>query len=124
MKAIIGVNNLGYIGKNNKLIWYSPDDLAHFKTLTLNSSVLVGYNTHLNLPNLPDRLVLLDDKIEYNFNADWCIGGRKTYEKYAEYFTELHISHIDDNTIGDIMFPNFNNLNKSCKIFNYNFKSI
>jgi len=55
-------------------------------------------------------------------NVDWCIGGKKTYEKYAKYFTELHISHIDNNDIGDIMFPDLRDLNKDCKIFNYHFK--
>jgi len=55
--------------------------------------------------------------------VDWCIGGKKTYEKYCQYFTELHISHIDNNSIGDIMFPDLRNLNPNCKIYNYNFKS-
>jgi dihydrofolate reductase len=29
MKAIIAVNNLGYIGKDNTLIWKSIEDLKH-----------------------------------------------------------------------------------------------
>jgi len=36
-------------------------------------------------------------------------------------FTELHISHIDNNDIGDVTFPNLSNLNPDCKIYNYNF---
>ncbi len=40
----------------------------------------------------------------------------------GEYFTELHISHIDNNDIGDIMFPNLMNLSPDCKIYNYYFK--
>ena len=51
-----------------------------------------------------------------------CIGGKKTYEKYAKYFTELHISHINDNQVGDTTFPDLKNLNKDCKIFNYYFE--
>jgi dihydrofolate reductase len=124
MRAIIAVNNLGYIGKDNKLIWYSPDDLAHFKDLTLGSSILVGYNTYYSLPSLPNRDIMLDDRNHYRLEAEWCIGGKRTYEKYAPYFTELHISHIDDNTIGDIMLPDFKDLNPRCEIFNYKFKPI
>lgn len=124
MKAIIAVNNLGYIGKDNKLIWHSPDDLAHFKDLTLGSSILVGYNTYYSLPELPNRDIMLDDRNYFRLEAEWCIGGKRTYEKYAPYFTELHISHIDDNTIGDVMFPDFKDLNPRCEIFNYNFKPI
>ena len=59
--------------------------------------------------------------IELITDIDWCIGGKKTYEKYCHLFTELHISHINDNQIGEIMFPDFKNLNPNCKIFNYYF---
>ncbi len=46
---------------------------------------------------------------------------KKTYEKYASYFTELHISHINHNEVGDCMFPDLKDLNPNCKIFNYYF---
>ena len=124
MKAIIAVNNLGYIGKNNKLMWHSPDDLVHFKRLTENCTILVGHNTYSSLPELPNRTIVLDSRLKYELDSDWCIGGKKTYEKYAPYFTELHISHIDDNTIGDVMLPDFKALNPDCKFFNYSFKPI
>jgi dihydrofolate reductase len=52
---------------------------------------------------------------------DWCIGGKKTFEKYCHLFTELHISHINDNSDGDILYPDFKNLNPDCKIFHYYF---
>jgi hypothetical protein len=58
---------------------------------------------------------------EYITDIDWCIGGKRTYEKYCHLFTELHISHINDNSIGNVTFPDLSNLNKTCKIFNYNF---
>ena len=122
MKAIIAVNNLGYIGLNNKLLWSSSGDLSHFVKLTMGQKLLVGYNTSLELPPLKNRTILIDNRDEL-LGADWCIGGKKTYEKYAHLFTELHISHIDDNNIGDVMFPDLKNLNPECKIFNYHFKT-
>jgi dihydrofolate reductase len=121
MKAIIAVNNLGYIGIGNKMLWNCHDDLQHFKKLTLNSSCLVGYNTYYGLPSLPNRTLMLDDRGHYRFDWDWCIGGKKTYEKYSKYFTELHISHIDNDSIGDVRFPDFKDLSLDCKIFNYHF---
>ena len=30
--------------------------------------------------------------------------------------------NIDDNSLGDTIFPDFTNLNPECKIFNYYFK--
>ena len=122
MKAIIAMNNLGYIGVNNKLLWKSQQDMSHFVKMTLNQRLLVGHNTSLNLPKLKNREVIVDGRDEEVTNVDWCIGGKKTYEKYAKYFTELHISHIDNNDIGDIMFPDLRDLSKECKIFNYYFK--
>ena len=121
MKAIIAVNNLNYIGLNNRLPWKCSEDLKHFKTLTNNCSLLIGYNTFKTLPELKNRIIIKEWELVAP-QADWCIGGKKTYEKYCHLFTELHISHIDNNTIGDIMFPNLSNLNKDCKIFNYYFK--
>ena len=122
MKSIIAVNNLGYIGLNNELLWKSQQDMSHFVKTTLNQRLLVGYNTSINLPKLKNREIVIDNREEEVTNIDWCIGGKKTYEKYAKYFTELHISHIDNNDIGDIMFPDLKDLNVECKIFNYYFK--
>lgn len=137
MKAIIAVNNLGFIGKDNKLFWRSKEDLQHFKKLTENKILLCGYNTYCTLPNvvLDRTTVFLDTRGEEkhgivlpdsdsNVIEDiWCIGGKKTYEKYASDFTELHISHINHSGIGDCMFPDLRNLNPDCKIFNYHFEA-
>jgi len=124
MKAIIAVNNLGFIGKDNILIWKSSDDLKHFKVLTQGQRLIVGYNTSKLLPKLNGREVIIDDEsLNISFdNIDWCIGGKYTYEKYCHLFTELHVSHINNNEVGDTMFPDLRNLNKDCKIFNYYFE--
>ena len=125
MKAIVAVNNLGFIGKGNTLLWKNTKDLSHFKKMTLGSKLLVGYNTYSGLPKLPNRSVIVVDRMEYSeahyYECDWCIGGKATYERFCNLFTELHISHIDDNSIGDVTFPDLSKLNPECKIFNYNF---
>jgi len=120
MKAILAVNNLGFIGLNDGLPWRNIEDFKHFKLMTNGCKLLVGYNTNETLPPLRNREVMVDKRGELTF-VEWCIGGKKTYEKYASHFTELHISHIDDNTIGDTLFPDFSNLNPDCVIYNYHF---
>lgn len=122
MKAIIAVNNIGMIGLDDKMLWHCKDDLIHFKNLTYNSRLLVGFITQEGLPILKNRQLVTDIRNEFITDIDWCIGGKRTYEKYCHLFTELHISHIDNNDIGNITFPNLTNLNKNCKIYNYNFK--
>lgn len=128
MKALIAVNNLGFIGKDNKLMWRSSADLAHFKSLTLNSIMLCGYNTYQTLPKVvKERAAVILWTPETIFkdlqlNQTICIGGKKTYERLSHLFTELHISLINDNQIGDCRFPDFTNLNPACKIFTYHFE--
>ena len=129
MKAIIAVNNIGFIGLNNGIPWKCKEDMKHFAKMTRQGMTLipilcVGYNTGCNM-TLKEREIKIDfrDKKIFMEGVDWCIGGKKTYEKYCHLFTELHISHIDDNTIGDCLFPDFTNLNKNCKIINYYFKT-
>jgi len=124
MKAIISVNNLGFIGLGNQLLWHSSEDLKHFKKMTDGGRLLVGYNTHTKLPKLPNREVVVDhrDPNEYILDVDWCIGGKKTYEKYCQYFTELHISYVNNNKIGDVRYPELKLLNPECKTFKYYFK--
>ena len=137
MKAIIAVNNLGYIGLNNGLPWSNSKDLKHFKELTSKSDkndipkLVVGFNTAQTLPKLKGRDVQILPKRNTDshflfmrndlYNIDWCIGGKSTYEQLCHMFTELHISYIDDNTVGDTVFPDLQNLPRSCKIFKYYF---
>jgi dihydrofolate reductase len=127
MKGIIAINNLSYIGLKGGLPWKCAEDLAHFKKLTMDgNSVLVGWKTAQTLPELPGRNVFIykdgrKSMSKYS-QIDWCIGGKATYEKFCNLFEELHISHIDDYTEGDVPMPDFSKLNKSCKIYHYYFK--
>jgi dihydrofolate reductase len=125
LKAILAVNNLGFIGLKNGLPWACKEDFKHFKSMTMGGKLIVGWRTFQTLPPLKGREIIVhnlrNDDNFYDF--DWCIGGKATYEYFADKFTELHISHIDDNTIGDTLFPDFSKLNPECKIFNYYFTS-
>ena len=123
LRGIIAVNKSGYIGLNGQLPWKSSEDLKHFKELTMGCNLLVGYNTSKTLPDLIGREIFIDDgSKEINCDEmDWCIGGQRTYEKYCHLFTEIHISTIDDTTIGDVRYPNLSNLNPNCKFFYYSF---
>lgn len=135
MKAIIASNELHYIGLNGRLPWKSKEDLQHFKKLTEGKILLCGYNTYQTLPNVVKSRTTVycdprGDELHWivESNSDvledvWCIGGRKTYEKYAHLFTELHKSHINDNTIGDCVEPLMEHLNPNCKIFDYYFEA-
>lgn len=125
MKAIVAVNKRGFIGKDGDMMWKCPQDLAYFKKMTSGGVLLCGHNTYQNLPYLEGRAVHVDfrgDRLyKHPNNFDWCIGGRKTYEKYCHLFTELHISYINNDEVGDVMFPNLKELNPNCKIITHFF---
>jgi dihydrofolate reductase len=121
MRGIYAVNNLGYIGLNDGLPWRSKADFKHFKEKTMGARLIVGYNTYQTLPPLKGREIVLYERGMDLEGIDWCIGGKKTYEELCHLFTELHISYIDDNSIGDTMLPDLRNLNPDCKVFKYSF---
>jgi dihydrofolate reductase len=126
MKAILAVNNKGYIGLKGGIPWKCSEDLNHFKKETMGGKLLVGYRTAQSLPKLPGRELVIDNKFTTENQSltdiDWCIGGKATYEKFCHLFTELHVSLIDDDTVGDVMGPDLRNLNPKCVIFEYYFK--
>ena len=124
MKAIIAKNNKDFIGLDGNLPWKCSSDLTHFKHLTMGSTLLVGWKTAQTLPKLKGRTVIVYDKnnTETDYTkADWCIGGKDTFDRFCDKFTELYISHIDDDTIGDTYFPRLEKLNVNCKIYHYYF---
>lgn len=57
ISLIAAVADNGVIGKDNKLPWYLPEDLRHFKQLTQYKPVIMGRKTYESLGKpLPNRL--------------------------------------------------------------------
>lgn len=131
IKIIAAVNNLNFIGKNNNLIFTDKIDMQHFKNTTTGNIIIMGYNTFLSLNSkpLPNRLnIVLTNKDLYNLSTNqliftnsidfvldlaiendvWIIGGGEIYKQFINYCQELVLTEIDDNTIGDVLFPQFN----------------
>ena len=50
MKIIAAVSIDGKIGKDNKLLWYIPEDLRRYKLKTLDNICICGVNTFYSLP--------------------------------------------------------------------------
>ena len=104
------------IGRDNTMPWHLPDDLAHFKALTLGKTVLMGRKTALSLGRaLPKRrnLVLTRsgavpfdgmtpvaslDAAFAQLGADEplaVIGGAEIYALTLPLATHLHLTWID-----------------------------
>jgi len=75
----------GVIGKGGVLPWHLPEDLAHFKQLTLGCPVIMGRKTWESLPPrfrpLPGRRNLVVTR-----NADWQAEGAHRAASLEEAF--------------------------------------
>ncbi len=127
--AIVAMDNTSLIGRNGVLPWHYPEDLAYFKRVTLNQTVLMGRKTYdsivkqlgkalpnrrnivlsTTLKNLKDAEVIdrLDDFLT-SYPKDsplFIIGGAKVYETALPYCDRLYITHINETYEGDTYFP-------------------
>ncbi len=125
--AAIAKNNC--IGIKNQLPWNLPEDLKHFKDLTMGKTVLMGRNTWLSLPQkfrpLPGRknVVISFDPIDdlpsdvrwFNSldtalrelkNEDvFVTGGAMIYKQTIDHADTLYITHVHRIVDGDVFFP-------------------
>ena len=119
----------GVIGRDNTLPWHLPEDLAHFRQLTLGCPVLMGRKTWDSLPPrfrpLPGRLNLVltrqaDWQAEGATRVDsleqalaqcpagqdlWVIGGAEVYALALPRADRLEITEVHLQAMGDAVAP-------------------
>lgn len=124
INMIVCKNNFDYIGKDNKMLYHIPKDLAFFKRKTVNHVIIMGRKTFESLPGmLPNRehwvitrdpsfnkarsFNSIDDVLEaIDPNADYyVIGGGEIYKQFMPYANCLYITEVDDFKVGDVRFP-------------------
>ncbi len=129
--AAISKNNC--IGKDGRLPWRIPEDMARFKALTTGHVVVMGRKTWESIPEkfrpLPDRVnVVVTRQTEYavpqgveifsslddvfasyalrpTFYALFIIGGAEIYRQSIDRADVLEITQVDQNVDGDAFFP-------------------
>ena len=136
-ELIVAYNKNGVIGNNNTIPWYIPEDLKHFRQLTLNNVVIMGRKTFESLPNGPlkDRIniVITQNPHQYE-NTDstiftnmenvfdivkqhnssnkkvFIIGGSEIYNLFLSYCSIIHLTlvHIESPDCSNCIFFNFN----------------
>jgi dihydrofolate reductase len=119
----------GVIGRDGTLPWHLPEDLAHFRRLTMKHPVLMGRKTWDSLPPkfrpLPGRrnLVLtrdaawsaagaervgsLDEALRLCAEASelWVIGGVAVFAAAMPLAHRLAVTEIDADFDGDVKAP-------------------
>ncbi len=111
------------IGKNGKLPWHIPEDLARFKQLTTGHTVIMGRKTFDSLDNpLPSRVnIVITSRVingvksypslEYalqtlkNEKEVFVIGGGRLFADALPHADELRLTLVERDVDGDTYFP-------------------
>ncbi len=128
VSVIAALARNGVIGIENRLPWRLPEDLAHFKSLTLGHPILMGRKTFESLGRpLPGRTNIVITR-----NRDYCrdgclvadsipaalalcadadeiffIGGADLYAQAIPLADRLYLTEVDIEAMGDAWFPDY-----------------
>lgn len=129
LTLIAAVAKNGCIGKNGTLPWRIPEDLKHFRELTVGKTVVMGRKTWESIPEkfrpLPDRTNVVvtrqvgypvptgvetypsvDEALTWHADDDvMIIGGADIYGQTIEKADRLEITEVDQTVDGDAFFP-------------------
>lgn len=128
LSIIVAVAKNNVIGKDNKLIWYLPEDLKRFKKLTTEHTIIMGRKTfeslgrvlpkrkHIILSHNKDYVVdnenvevvhSIDDIKKYidSEKENFVIGGAGIYKLLLPFAKKLYITKINEEFDGDVFFP-------------------
>jgi dihydrofolate reductase len=120
----------GVIGRENRMPWHLPEDLAHFRRLTLGHPVVMGRKTYESIvatlgKPLPGRTNIVVTR-QAGFEAPGCvvapsldaalaaarkdaeifvIGGAEIYRLALERADRVYLTRIDAAFEGDAAFP-------------------
>ena len=113
------------IGHQNTLPWHLPDDLKHFKALSMGTVLLMGRKTYESLPNpLPGRehwvlsrtqhgsvaggkfIASIEDALTLTKNAQISVvGGAEVYSQALPYADCMALTMVNAEVQGDVFFP-------------------
>ena len=126
MDIIVCIDKNNGIGKDGGLLFRIPEDMAYFRRMTVNKTVIVGRKTLESLPGgrgLPNRrnIVLTGQRgftaeraeivhspAEALLTADedsWVIGGESVYRMFLPLCDRVYVTRIAADGSADAFFP-------------------
>lgn len=116
------------IGIKNTLPWHLPEDLKHFKALTMGHHIVMGRKTYESIGRpLPGRTTVIVTR-DPNYRAEGCltalsidaaiqacgddpevffVGGADLYSQVLARADRLYLTEIQQEYEGDAHFPAF-----------------
>lgn len=126
LSFVVAMSENRVIGYNNQLPWHLPNDLKHFKALTMGKTIVMGRKTHESIGKaLPGRTnVILSanqtlkipgcqivhhiDEITDVDSEKMIIGGATLYEQFLDKVNTIYLTKVHANILGDKFFPELN----------------
>ena len=125
VSIVVAISENHVIGKDNKLLWYLPNDLKHFKDITAGHTVIMGRKTYESVGKpLPNRrnivitrqnitiegcevvnsieaaLALCSDEAEV-----FIVGGAEIYRQSLHLTDRIYLTIVHKQFDGDSYFP-------------------
>jgi dihydrofolate reductase len=123
---VLAIARNGAIGKDGKVPWYLPEDLKHFKAMTMGHAILMGRKTYEETKRpLPGRRNIVITRTP-GFSAPGCevvssleegitlaratdpeprvIGGAEIYRLALPLATRIYLTEVDLDAEGDTFF--------------------
>lgn len=130
ISIVCALDTIRAIGKENALIWHIPEDLKHFKQLTVNHPVIMGRRTYESIGKLlADRTNIIVTRNE-NYEVEgaivahtledaiaqakkverleiFIIGGSSIYEEAIKIADKLYLTLVAGKHKADAYFPDY-----------------
>ena len=124
LRAIVCLAANGVIGNAGALPWNVPEDMRHFKKLTMGHALIVGRKSYMG-PLAGRKLVVLSRKgfsapegieiaktkeeaLKIALSADpepFVIGGAEVYKLFEQEIGEIYLTRLNKEFEGDTLFP-------------------
>ena len=128
LSIIVAMAKNRTIGVNNTLPWRCPEDLKHFKALTMGHHLIMGRKTFDSIgKSLPGRITVVVSR-DHSLKLPGCtvvnslpaaiaacahdaevfvVGGADIYTQTMDLADTLYITKIQKDVMGDAAFPEF-----------------
>ena len=125
---VVAIARNGVIGRDNALPWRLPDEMAHFRRVTMGKPVVMGRRTweSLGKPLAGRANIVLTSQPDYeapggtvvhSLDEAWAaagnaeeacvIGGASLYAEALPIAEVIHLTEVDADVEGDTRFPSF-----------------
>jgi dihydrofolate reductase len=128
VNLIVAMARERVIGAGNRLPWHLPEDLKHFKALTMGHHIIMGRKTYESIGRpLPGRTTVIVSRAK-DYRVPGCltatsvetamaacgddpeiffVGGAHLYAQALPRVSRIYLTEIDLRVEGDAWFPEF-----------------